>query len=226
MEGLSATDDEDDSIYPTLGYLVGQQAQQRIPLVCGLELLHPTNTDLKAFSAAFGTTGSAAMFHIRGVTPEAALFTAMEGDLPQIHVTTQDLAACRQALNSAVDPSVSLVSLGNPHFTFDEFARLAPLCAGRTKHPAVAVVITTSRQTQQRAEAEGHLATVEAFGGTIITDTCWCMLGEPVVPPDGRNIMTNSAKYAHYAPGMVNRGVHFGSLAECVEGAVRGCHEL
>lgn len=226
VEGLSATDDEDDSIYPTLGYLVGQQAQQRIPLVCGLELLHPTNTDLKAFSAAFGTTGSAAMFHIRGVTPEAALFTAMEGDLPQIHLTTQDLAACRQALNSAVDPSVSLVSLGNPHFTFDEFARLAPLCAGRTKHPAVAVVVTTSRQTQQRAEAEGYLATVEAFGGTIITDTCWCMLGEPVVPPGGRNIMTNSAKYAHYAPGMVNRGVHFGSLAECVEGAVRGYHGL
>jgi hypothetical protein len=31
--------------------------------------------------------------------------------------------------------------------------------------------------------------------------------------------MTNSGKYAHYAPGLVGRGVHFASLAECVQAA-------
>lgn len=31
--------------------------------------------------------------------------------------------------------------------------------------------------------------------------------------------MTNSGKYAHYAPGLVGRGVHFASLAACVDAA-------
>jgi hypothetical protein len=31
--------------------------------------------------------------------------------------------------------------------------------------------------------------------------------------------MTNSGKYAHYAPGLVGRKVHFASLAECVDTA-------
>ena len=35
------------------------------------EGLNPTVENLKAFSAAFGTTASVAMFHIAGVTPEA-----------------------------------------------------------------------------------------------------------------------------------------------------------
>ena len=34
--------------------------------------------------------------------------------------------------------------------------------------------------------------------------------------------MTNAAKWAYYAPGMLGVEVCFGSLAECVESAVRG----
>ena len=34
--------------------------------------------------------------------------------------------------------------------------------------------------------------------------------------------MTNSGKYAHYAPGLVGRAVHFASLAECVDAACSG----
>jgi predicted aconitase len=48
------------------------------------------------------------------------------------------------------------------------------------------------------------------------------MLGEPVVPPDARNVMTNSGKYAHYAPGLVGRSARFGSLEACVDAACHG----
>ncbi len=34
--------------------------------------------------------------------------------------------------------------------------------------------------------------------------------------------MTNSAKWAYYAPGLLPVEVVFGSLEECVESAVRG----
>ncbi len=34
--------------------------------------------------------------------------------------------------------------------------------------------------------------------------------------------MTNSGKFAHYAPGNTGYGVQYGSLADCVESAVTG----
>ncbi|WP_175575751.1 hypothetical protein, partial [Pseudomonas aeruginosa] len=40
--------------------------------------------------------------------------------------------------------------------------------------------------------------------------------------PGARTLMTNSAKYAHYAPGLVSRQVRFAGLAGCVEAAVGG----
>jgi len=42
------------------------------------------------------------------------------------------------------------------------------------------------------------------------------MLTEPVIPPLAKVIMTNSGKYAHYAPGLVGRDMRFGSLADCI----------
>jgi predicted aconitase len=35
-------------------------------------------------------------------------------------------------------------------------------------------------------------------------------------------LMTNSAKYAYYAPGLLNAQVVFGSLEDCVRSAVEG----
>ena len=83
-------------------------------------------------------------------------------------------------------------------------------------------MVTCGRAVHEQATAAGHVATLERFGACLITDTCWCMLGEPVVPPGSRNLMTNSGKYAHYAPGLAGRQVHFGNLAACVEAACTG----
>jgi predicted aconitase len=83
----------------------------------------------------------------------------------------------------------------------------------------VVLAITCGRAVLEQAREAGHIAVIEAFGATLVTDTCWCMLGEPVIPPGAKTLMTNSGKYAHYAPGLVGRKVHFASLAECVDTA-------
>ena len=57
-----------DAFWPTLGYACGNLAQT----LTGIAHLRPTRDELKAFAAAFGTSGAAALFHIVGVTPEAA----------------------------------------------------------------------------------------------------------------------------------------------------------
>ena len=210
----------DDSFYPLLGYHIGALAGSRIPLVSGLQQQHPNLDDLKAFGAAFATTSAAALFHIAGVTPEALDPTrVIDGPLPVLKLSLEELRLSWQELNSARDARVDVVSLGNPHFSLSEFARLASLCQGRHRHPDVVLAITCGRTVLEQARVAGHIAVIEAFGAVIVSDTCWCMLGEPVIPPAARNLMTNSGKYAHYAPGLVGRKVHFASLAECVDAA-------
>ncbi|MDI1246537.1 MAG: aconitase family protein [Rhodoferax sp.] len=215
----------DDAFYPLLGYLVGLLAGVRIPVICGLESARPSLDDLKAFGAAFATTSAAPMFHIVNVTPEApSAQAALAGLPPELeHRLTQDeLKKAWRELDSATDQQVGLVALGNPHFSETECHALAQLLKGRQRHPATAIVLTLGRAVSAQAERHGDLAVLNAFGVNVITDTCWCMLEEPVVPPTARVIMTNSGKYAHYAPGLTGRQVHFGALADCAETACTG----
>ena len=219
---LPALDDLDDAFYPLLGYHIGALAGSRVPLVLGLEKRKPSLDDLKAFGAAFATTSAAPLFHIAGVTPEAidpAQVLEAGTRIPVEKIRLQDLMLSWRELNSARDLRVDVVSLGNPHFSLGEFAHLARLCRGRHKHPDVVLAITCGRAVLEQAREAGHIAVIEAFGATLVTDTCWCMLGEPVIPPAATTLMTNSGKYAHYAPGLVGRKVHFASLAECVDAA-------
>ncbi len=215
----------DDAFYPTLGYLCGLLCAGQIPAIDGLRQRQPDHDALKAFGAALGTSSSVPMFHVIGVTPEAPdLASAFGGRAPRrtLRVGRERLRDAWRELDSAGETRIDLVALGNPHFSASEFTQLAALCHGRRRHPEVALVITSSRQVVAQAEAAGHLATLQAFGARLVTDTCWCMLDEPLVPPGARTLMTNSAKYAHYAPGLVGRQVRFAGLAGCVEAAVGG----
>ncbi|BCR26884.1 hypothetical protein KAM429_06160 [Aquipseudomonas alcaligenes] len=222
---VEAPQQADDSFWPLLGYHVGLLAGSDIPLLCGLERSAADSDALKAFGAAFATTSAAPMFHIAGITPEAPdVASALGGRAPtrQLRVSLADLLGSWWELNSAESTRVELVALGNPHFSAGELAALAQLCEGRSIHPETALVVTCGRAIHQQAAQAGHVATLERFGVRLVTDTCWCMLGEPVVPPGSRTLMTNSGKYAHYAPGLVGRQVHFGNLAACVEAACTG----
>lgn len=213
----------DDSLWPLLGYLIGTVSPDATPLVEGLSRHRPDTDALKAFGAAFATTSAAPMFQIAGVTPEALDPKALAAlNVPAISLTHQDLLRAWRELNGADAGPVQLVSLGNPHFSATELAVLAALCRGKTRHPQVPVVVTCGRAELAKAEAAGDVALLTAFGVTLVNDTCWCMVTEPVIPVDAEVIMTNSGKYAHYGPGLTGRTMRFGSLAACVEAAVTG----
>jgi hypothetical protein len=113
-----------------------------------------------------------------------------------------------------------MVILGSPHFSLAEFRLLAPLVAGQHAHPRVKFLITSSRLMKERAHETGVLEPIVSFGAQITLDTC--ILASPMLPPEIRTLMTNSAKYAYYAPSLLNTRVTFGSLADCVRSAVEG----
>jgi predicted aconitase/predicted aconitase with swiveling domain len=223
--GLPDVDTIDDSFYPILGYKVGSLAANRIPVIVGLQTLAPSRDDLKAFGAAFATVSSAPMFHMLGVTPEATSLSAVVDEarqIPSVDIKMEHLIDDWQRLNSASEQqAIDLVSLGNPHFSFKEMKRLAHLCEGRTKAQEVSVIVTCGRSSYGLASQAGVVELLENFGVKFMTDTCWCMITEPIVPATTNAIMTNSAKYAHYGPGLTGRKFFFGSLMQCVEAACR-----
>lgn len=218
----------DDSFYPVLGYYVGGLAGSNIPVISRLDVLTPSTDDLKAFGAAFATVASAPMFHAVGVTPEAPTLEAVIGcrrEVETVELNLRELDSTWKKLNSAPDNQpVDLVSLGNPHFSFSEIKKFASLCRGRKKDDRVSVVATCGRSTHGLANQAGLVAELERFGVEFVTDTCWCMIAEPIIPRAAKTIMTNSAKYAHYGPGLTGRGFYFGSLSSCVEAACQGVY--
>ena len=89
---------------------------------------------------------------------------------------------------------VDFVSLGCPHLTIKEIARIAELLAG--KHVTKEFWITTARPTRQIADMMGYTAVIEAAGAKFASDTC-CV----VAPIKGRfkALATDSAKACYYA---------------------------
>jgi predicted aconitase/predicted aconitase with swiveling domain len=226
VSSLSCVDHFRESLYPLLGYCVGKLAGNQIPVITGLCAKSVTTDDLKAFGAAYATTSSAPMFHIEGVTPEARsleVATGSEREVRSIDLLPGDLELCYTELNSAPkEQAVHLVSLGNPHFSVSEFQNLVSICHGRKKHPSVSFMITCGRETYARAAKAGYITALESFGAQILTDTCWCMIKSPTIPLSTEIIMTNSAKYAHYGPGLTGKLFYFGDVASCVATACEG----
>lgn len=209
----------DDAFWPMLGWLVGQAAPDRIPLIRGLEGSRPSEDDLKALCGAFGTTSAAPMLHIAGVTPEADL--PVVANAATVRVGPEDFAKLWDRFNAG-PAQVDLVALGSPHFSHAECKTFARLMHGRVVHQDVTAIITLGRATLTAIRQDGTAAALETAGVKIIPDLCWCSISEPVFPPEAKVLMTNSGKYAHYAPGLSNRAVRFGSLAQCASAAVTG----
>lgn len=213
---------EDDEFYPVLGHLIGRIAQDRIPVIEGL-VVAPAEDQLKALCAATASSGAVALIHLVGVTPEAPTReAAFQNRSPEriVEVTMESLREARRELTTAEGEKLDLVVLGSPHFSLAEFKKLAPMLEGKRRHDNVQFLITSSRLMTELADKAGYIEPLEQFGGKLTVDTC--ILTTPMLHPEIKTLMTNSAKYAYYSPGLLNAQVVFGKLDDCVRSAVAG----
>ena len=211
-----------DEFYPVLGNLIGKEALDKIPVIDGM-LVEPDEDQLKAFGAATASSGGVALFHMVQVTPEApTLEAAFQGKAPveTIEINMDGLRQSRRELTHTDSSQLHMVVLGSPHFSLAEFRRLAPMLKDKRKHPDVKFLVTSSRAMTQLADKAGFIESLRAFGAQITVDTC--ILTSPMLPEEIQNLMTNSAKFAYYAPGLLGKKIAFGSLADCVNSAVAG----
>nr|WP_255498381.1 aconitase X catalytic domain-containing protein [Nakamurella sp. PAMC28650] len=204
-----------------LGYLVGARCGTGVPAIVGLP--HLDEDALKAFGAAAASSGGVGLFHAVGTTPEAPDLKSVLTDadaVEWVRLTRHDLAAARAELITATGDLIDAVSIGTPHCSLTELTRLAELVDGRRIHPDVDFYACTGRTVLAQATAAGISQVCEQAGVQFVTDTCTYIT--PVLRAGHRTVMTNSAKWAHYAPGNLDVEVVMASLSECVTTACNG----
>ena len=222
LNGLEPRLRESDVLLPVLGHLVGSIAGRLIPVLDGLSPGFCDEDRLKAFGAAAASSGAVALFHVVGVTPEAPSLAAALHGIPAdrtIVVTAEMLHSARDELTTAAG-ALAAVSLGTPHFSLTEFERLMPLIETLRIATGLDFYISTGRDVLAQVRARGWLGIIERAGITIVTDTCTYIT--PILRHRHGTVMTNSAKWAYYAPGNLGIDVAFGSLAECIRSAELG----
>ena len=206
---------DSDWFYPVLGSLLGRLSPTGIPVVVGLDD-RASEDRLKALGAGAASTGAIAMFHAVGVTPEAVTLSDATGglELPEISVGIDDISDEKAKLSSNHGEPPQAVSLGAPHYSADELTRLGAWLGDR--RTVMPLFVNTNR-----AAAESVPMVIDRLlesGVTVVTDTCTYIT--PIIDPSIRVVMTDSAKWAYYAPGNLGVGVVFGSAQECVATAL------
>src|SRR5271168_978213 len=222
VEVVSIPDGWDlEQVAVAVGYTIGRRCGGLIPAIVGL----PTGAsedDLKALGAAAASSGAVALFHVVGVTPEAPdLETACGGVAPELRLrlTADDLRQAARSLSTVADGApLGAVSLGTPHFSLAEFARLMPLIDG--PRPPAEIWINCSRATLGQIRERGWEERLRAARVTLVVDTC-IYIGTLMRVGAGA-VMTNSGKCAYYAPANLGVEVAYGSLADCVASARAG----
>ena len=263
LQGVTPALAESDVLFAALGHLIGRRAGGEVAAIDGLT--YATEDQLKALGAAAASSGSCAMFHVIGVTPEAPTLEAAcggalgtggagatsgvgaagggsadadlrSGESPSktpstrsgniapriVELTVDDLAAAARELSSAAGDNETLgaISVGTPHFSIKEFEQLVTFLDGRRVSDRVEFFVSTGRDVLTQVTANGWLDDLTHAGVRIVTDTCTYIT--PILTGRPGAVMTNSAKWAWYAPNNLGLRVIFGSLRECVESAVRG----
>ena len=213
---------DDDGLYPVLGIVVGRTAGGRVGVLDGL----PPNVSedrLKALGAAAASSGAVALLHVVGSTPEApTLAAALQDSEPdEEHVVDMaTLRATRGELGGDGAGRIAAVSLGTPHASATELARIAELLDGQQVADGVELLVSTARDTLTEAETSGVAARLRAAGAELLVDTCSYIT--PILRSPRGPVMTDSGKWAYYAPGNIGAQVVLGNVAACVASAVAG----
>ena len=202
--------------FGTLGIAIGQAIEARkvkaIPYIRGIPAA--SLEELKSLCASIATYGGLALFHMEGITPESTLYEAPEDGM---RIARSDLEAANRFLNQmpAAD-QVDFVSLGCPHLSLQEIARVADQLKG--KKVTKPFWITTARPTKRIADQMGYTTIIEAAGAIFATDTC-CV----VAPIRGRftAIATDSAKACYYAAAKNGFGTRFLPFDEVIAEALK-----
>lgn len=206
---------EDASHFGALGKALGEwleaQGTRAVPYLRGIE--SASLEQLKAFCASLATYGGAALFHMEGITPEAALYSP---PAEMLALNQAQVEAAYASLSNANPEEVDFISLGCPHLSIQEIAHLANLLKG--KRVTKEFWITTARTTKQIADHSGYTEIIEESGAKFAADTC-CVVAP--IQDRFKALATDSAKACYYANAKNRFRTVFRSFEEVVQEAIQ-----
>jgi len=206
-----------------LGYYVGEIVQERVPVIAGLKQV-PNLARLKHFGAAASSSGGVEMYHIVGVTPEAASLEQAFGrnkPVETLKYGARERQIAYERVNSTGrDTQVDFVMLGCPHYSIEQIWEACQLLEGQRVHANTSLWIFTPSAIKQVADRNGYTKIITDAGGHLMTDTC-SSFGR-VMPKGTKVAAVDSAKQAHYLPAIMGVQAWFGTTADCIQAAVTG----
>ena len=204
-----------------LGGVIGRLAGNywAVPLIEGLEGGVGADS-LKHFGAAMASFGSVALFHIAGVTPEAAWAAAdASSDLPTHRVSRADIEALQASYRR--DDKVDVVVFSAPQLSLYELSTLADALDGR--RVLIPLLAITSPQVKPDADRMGLTERIEQAGGTVLSGMCFYQsYAREIAEARGwKRLATNSAKLVNILGGYGYKPM-MASMEACVDAAVTG----
>jgi predicted aconitase len=203
-----------------LGGIVGRIAGDywQVPALVGIDRV-PSSDELKHFGAAMASYGSVALFHIVGVTPEAA--DAIDPSLPVTATIAQDDLRDFQAAYRAQIDTVDVVVFSSPQLSLIEMSTLAAMLDGRRL--IIPTLVVTSPQVKPDADRLGITARIEAAGGLVLSGMCFYQsYAREMAEANGwKNLVTTSAKLVNILGGYGYRPALL-SMQACIETACSG----
>ena len=194
-----------DGHFGAIGYLAGKKIGNKIPYFTNIRA---SRDQLKALGAAMAATGAVALYHVKGITPEARLPTFAPESSDKIVIEASEIEALFK------ENEVDAVALGCPHCSVEELTKISGLLGGRkVKKP---LYIFTSRGIKDANI--GLVSKIEMTGARVIEDTC--IVVSPAMDKFD-TVMVDSGKAFAYVPNMCGAEARLGSLEECIEEAVR-----
>jgi predicted aconitase len=194
--------------YSALGYVTGKLVGTNVPYFRGLG--NPSLESLKTMGAALATSGSVALWHGEGVTPEAERVKPQLREVEKITVEEKNLREAREKFTCEVaDP---ITCIGCPHCSLREVGEVAGLV--REKQIGKKLWVFTSRGVYAEARRKGYVGQIEDAGGRVYVDTC--MVVAPLKEMGWKEVALNSYKGAQYSANMGLK-TRMGTARELVE---------
>ena len=204
-----------------LGYFAGPQVGLDVPIYTNTQS-KPNLFMLMSLCAAGISSGSIVMFHIPGITPEAATLEMASGGEKNLRVITygnEERRRTHEILNQSEKNDVDVVVLGCPHYTIERIAAVADLLEGRKVHENTQLFITVGRAQKALSDRMGYSDTINRAGGVILEDSC----GTVIDIDPSKVLASDSAKILHYIPRMTGvRSTLLGTLEDCITAATTG----
>jgi len=205
-----------DLDYNTIGIVIGKKVGNYIPAIYGIPA-SATNDNLKYLGACAASSGSVALWHAVGVTPEALYedpFTGRE-PLMEFTITREILTDTEKSMCTKNPGEIDLYVTGCPHSSIAEITRLSKLVKGRRVKEGKDMWIFTTAEANNMLKRSGIIQEMENAGVRMMVQTC--LVISPLVG-DGKykTLITDSGKNASYLPSEHGIELVYASMEACV----------